>query len=492
MPAKTVMIQGTGSHVGKSVFAAAICRILREDGWRVAPFKAQNMSLNSFVTPEGAEIARSQAMQALACKIEPRADMNPILMKPNHDTNAQIILHGRPVKNMSVAEYANFKKEIFPRVLESLNRLRNDYEIVVIEGAGSPAEINLRDQDIVNMKVALEGRAPVVLVGDIDRGGIFASFVGTMELLATEERKHVAAFLINKFRGDRSLLKSGIDALAERTGKPTLGIIPFYRNLNLPEEDCLSPRNQRINSEDSVRVCVILLPHLSNFTDFDALQQEPDVDLRFVKEPGECKNADLIIIPGSKSTIADLHYLAEIGFGKFLQSRIGKTTLLGICGGFQMFGQTISDPHHVESEISEAKGFNLIPCTTVFQKQKETRQVSGHLFDQALAVKGYEIHHGRVQIESSYTPFFILKDGTLKRTEGYSDSTKGIYGTSIHGIFDQPEFRCWFLNRIREKKSLPLLEARSFDSDLPYREWAALVRENINMDLFYEIIERQI
>ncbi|MCI0605568.1 cobyric acid synthase [bacterium] len=493
MPGKTLMIQGTASHVGKSVLTAAICRILHEDGWRVAPFKAQNMALNSYVTPEGGEIGRAQAMQASACRIEPHVDMNPILMKPNHDTEAQIIFRGRPVKNMSVAEYAAFKKEIFPRVLESLQRLKQDYGIVVIEGAGSPAEINLKEQDIVNMKIAAEAAAPVVLVGDIDRGGVFASFVGTMELLDPVERDNIAAFLINKFRGDASLLTSGIDYLKQRTGKPALGVIPFWKRLNLPEEDSLSKKTFDRDSEKSIRVRVILLPHLSNFTDFDAFQQEPDVALRYASSVADCESADLIILPGSKSTIADLGYLRDAGFVEFLSKKPQETTLLGICAGFQMLGRKIFDPLKVESLTEEADGIGLVPSSTVFQQEKETRQVSGDLFETSLPMRGYEIHHGSVRFESSYTPFFLIRDGRSPvRSEGYSDPARNIYGSSIHGIFDQPEFRRWFLNRIRKKKGWEPLNVLSIDPDLAYQELAAMVRKNIDMDLLYRIIEKKI
>ena len=488
MPGKSLMIQGTGSHVGKSVLTAAICRILAEDGWRVAPFKAQNMALNSYVTPEGGEIGRAQAMQAQACKIAPHVDMNPILMKPNHDTNAQIIFRGRPVRNMSVAEYAEFKKEIFPLVLESLTRLRDEFEIVVIEGAGSPAEINLCDQDIVNMRIAREAQAPVILVGDIDLGGVFASFVGTIELLEPKERDHIAAFLINKFRGDVSLLASGIDFLKARTGKPTLGIVPFCKDLDLPEEDSLAKRNPAVWRKDSIRIRIILLPHLANFTDFDALQKEPDVDLRFVSSPIDCLDADLIILPGSKSTVSDLGYLKDRGFVEFLQKKPDQITLLGICAGFQMLGGKIFDPWAVESEEKETVGIGLLPANTIFQKEKETRQIFANSLEGSLPVRGYEIHHGITQFEESCTPLFVLEEGT--RPEGYSDPIRSIYGTSIHGVFDEDEFRRWFLNRLRERKGWAPLKPNRLDHDLPFQEWAAVIRKHIDMDLLYQILER--
>ena len=488
MPGKSLMIQGTGSHVGKSVLTAAICRILKEDGWRVAPFKAQNMALNSYVTWEGGEIGRAQAMQAEACKIAPHVDMNPILMKPNHDTNAQIIFRGRPVRNMSVAEYAEFKKEIFPLVLESLARLREDFEVIVIEGAGSPAEINLRDQDIVNMRIAQEARSPVVLVGDIDLGGVFASFVGTIELLEQKERDHVAAFLINKFRGDASLLVSGIDFLKERTGKPTLGIIPFCKDLGLPEEDSLPKKNPAVTQEQSIRVRVILVPHLSNFTDFDALQKEPDVDLRFVSSPMDCVDADMIILPGSKSTASDLEYLRNRGFVEFLKNKPENAALFGICAGFQMLGKKIYDPWAVESREQETEGIGLLPATTIFQKEKKTRQIFANSMEASLPVRGYEIHHGVIELEGSYSPLFVLQ-GSAK-VEGYSDNARNIYGTSIHGVFDQDEFRRWFLNRIRERKGWVSLNPNRSNHDLPFQEWAAIVRQHIDMDLLYQILER--
>lgn len=487
------MVQGTGSHVGKSVLTAALCRMFQQDGWRVAPFKAQNMALNSFVTPEGGEIGRAQAMQAEACKIEPHVDMNPILMKPNHDTDAQIIFRGRPVKNMSVAEYAVFKKEKFPLVLESLNRLRRDYEIVIIEGAGSPAEINLKDQDIVNMRIALESNAPVLLVGDIDRGGLFASFVGTMELLDEVERDHIAAFVINKFRGDPSLLASGIDYLNTRTGKPTLGIIPFFKELKLAEEDSLPNRSHANTLKESIRVRIILLPHLSNFTDFDPLQEEPDVDLRYVSSVHDCNDADLLILPGSKCTVSDLSYLKDRGFAEFVRNKPEQMTLFGICAGFQMLSEKILDPLKVESHAEQAEGLCLVPATVLFQQEKVTRQISGNLLEQSLPIRGYEIHHGQIRLEAAYVPLFLIRDeNSHTRTEGYSDPVRNIYGTSIHGIFDQPEFRRWFLDRIREKKGWTPLQTTPSNADQPYQEWADIVRKNMDMDLLYRIMEMRV
>jgi adenosylcobyric acid synthase len=477
------MIQGTGSHVGKSVIAAALCRIFSDSGFRVAPFKAQNMSLNSFVTPAGGEIGRAQALQAQAARVDPHTDMNPVLMKPEQETSAQIIFHGRSCGSMNVQQYAEFKKRIFPEVLQSLLRLCSSSDVVVIEGAGSPAEINLRDQDIVNMAIAGSIQSPVVLVGDIDRGGVFASLVGTIELLKPEERKLIRGFLINKFRGDASLLQSGIDFLQQRTGIPVIGVIPYFNNIQLPEEDALVDPARKAGNLQKLAVRVIRLRSMSNFTDFDAIASEPDVDFRYITDPAECSSADLLILPGSKCTAADLNDLHARGFGDSIRAAAGKTVILGICGGFQMLGQRICDPAAVESEFGEVHGFALFPGATIFASEKQTRQIEGTVWNTSICVRGYEIHHGHTLVEAAGTPFFCLND----QPEGYADFEKEIFGTSVHGIFDEPSFRSWFLNRIRKRKGLDELKPSDFNPDCEIQKLADHVKQNINMQLLLEI-----
>lgn len=489
MFAKTIMIQGTGSHVGKTVLVAALCRIFTEDGFRVAPFKAQNMALNSFVTPDGLEIGRAQAMQAQACQREPHIDMNPILMKPNTDTQAQIILHGKPVGNMNVQQYRSFKQQIFPLVVESLNRLREENDIVVLEGAGSPAEINLSDEDIVNMKMAHSAGAPILLAGDIDRGGVFASLIGTLELLQPEEKNCIAAFIINKFRGDASLLRGGIDFLTVRSGLPVLGIVPYIPDLRIAEEDTISERKNDNQGARRLRIRVIQLRHLSNFTDFDPLLHEPDVDFGYAKQPEECFEADLLILPGTKNTCGDLQDLRARGFKTLLEQKNAKTFLLGICGGYQMLTERIEDPEKVESDAGIIPGLGLIPATTLFEKQKQTRRVTGILHNTNICVSGYEIHHGRVSF-SRCTPLFRLNEGDATVEEGYCDFQRKIFGTSLHGIFDDPEFRRWFLNLLRKERGWdPLLAHTVADPDLHFRRLARIVRKNINVQLLYQILE---
>src|SRR3989338_8921795 len=365
MPAKTIMIQGTGSHVGKSVITAGLCRILKQDGFRVAPFKAKNMSNNSYVTREGGEIGRAQAVQAQAAGIEPSIHMNPILLKPSSDLGAQVVVHGKLVKTMQAQEYQFHTLNFLNQVRESLEHLMNAYEVVVIEGAGSPAEINLQDYDIVNMRTAEMADAPVILVGDIDRGGVFAAFIGTLELLPPHWRERIQAFLINKFRGDISLLQDGIEYLFGRTQIPTLGVIPYDSELRLMEEDGLSDERIKTNgdrkSSGQILIDVIWLPRISNFTDFHYLDQEPDVQLTYLREIPK-RFPDVLIIPGTKSTVADLDYLCATGFDLWIKKCAERGTLvIGICGGFQMLGQRILDSEGAESSRAEAQGLGLIP-----------------------------------------------------------------------------------------------------------------------------------
>ncbi|MFH1505223.1 MAG: cobyric acid synthase [Candidatus Omnitrophota bacterium] len=362
MRAKTIMIQGTGSGVGKSVLTAALCRIFYQDGYKAAPFKAQNMALNSFVTLDGGEIGRAQAMQAQACCIEPMVDMNPILLKPSSDKKAQVIVRGKPLNDMSAKDYDNYKQHLKSIVLDSFNRLSKEYEIIVIEGAGSPAEINLKERDIVNMFIAKETKSPVILVGDIDKGGVFAWLWGTLGLLSSEEKKRVKALLINKFRGDIDILKPGLDFLEQKSKRKILGVIPYFRNIQLDEEDSLYFDKFKYRGT-GVKVRILYLPHISNFTDFDALGREQSIDLKYIDtNKGELidEDTDVLIIPGSKSVIEDFIYLKQAGYTKNIKELAKKkVNIIGICGGYQMLGKEIYDPCGSESSRKKNKSFGF-------------------------------------------------------------------------------------------------------------------------------------
>ena len=465
----SLMLCGTGSDVGKTVLAAGFCRILANRGLRVAPFKSQNMALNSAVTPEGGEIGRAQALQAQACRIPPHTDMNPVLLKPSSDTGCQVIVQGRPVGTMQVADYTAYKPQAFVKIRESFNRLRQQHDVIVIEGAGSIAEINLRTHDIANLKVAEMAGSPVILVADIDRGGVFAQIVGTLELLEPAERRMIVGVIINKFRGDRTLLTPGIEAVEQRTGVPILGVVPWFTGFHLPEEDSVAlqrrakvvrirPRRQKI------AVGVVRLPRISNFTDFDSFENEPDVALHYVERPDQLADLDLLILPGSKSTIADLCYLAENGLFEAIRSFSGP--IAGVCGGFQMLGKLVLDPDGVESTIHHAEGLALLDAVTVMRPEKQTHQAEAILLDSAHSfvpyraagqLLGYEIHMGETLLGEGVSPFarVVSRSGEKVDVLDGAVSTDGrIMGTYLHGIFDNDGFRAALLNRLRRQKGL--------------------------------------
>lgn len=477
-PARVVMVAGTGSHAGKSVLAAALCRMYARRGFRVAPFKAQNMALNSFVTAEGGELGRAQAYQADAAGVEPHVDMNPILLKPSSRTGCQVIVLGRPVRHMSVREYHAYQREVWPVVTAALDRLRAANDLIVVEGAGSIAEINLRDYDIVNMKVALYARAPVLLVADIDRGGVFASLFGTVELLEPEERELVRAFVINKFRGDASLLESGIRFLEERTGIPTLGVIPYLSDWRGDEEDSLGieDRQRRSKPDAAVRIAVVRLPFVSNYTDFDALSDEQDVSVTFVTSPRELEQKAAIILPGTKSTIDDLRWLRESGLADAIVTKAAEgVPVVGICGGYQMLGKVILDPDRVESMVSTTQGLGLLDVETVFVGNKRTVRVIGELTGAGIGpegtpLSGYEIHMGRSRRGPSARPLLRLGEvggdkmsGQVGSGELGGDSHDDgavsldgiVLGSYVHGLFDHPALRDRFLDGLRRTAGLP-------------------------------------
>ncbi len=488
-----VMFQGTSSNAGKSIMAAALCRILLQDGLRVAPFKAQNMSLNSFVTRDGGEMGRAQVVQAQAAKIDPDVRMNPVLLKPSSDTGSQVIVNGFPIGNMNVMTYVRYKETAAKAARDAYDELSGEYDAVVMEGAGSPGEVNLKHHDIVNMKMARHAAAPVLIVGDIDRGGVFASFVGTMEVLAEWERQLVAGFVVNRFRGDAGLLGDALEYTRRHTGRPVIGVVPYLESLGLPEEDSVTLKehihHKRIIAADHVRIGVIELPHISNFTDFDPFLCEDDVDLRFIRVAEEINGLDAIILPGSKNVMADVRWLHHNRMaGRILNSMKNaatekKTQIAGICGGFQMLGRTIEDPHHIESSGETVKGLGLLNITTVLEADKTlTRTAARHLKSNT-PVTGYEIHHGISRLSAA--PLLETDDG---RTEGACSEDAMIWGTYLHGIFDGDRFRRWFINELRRKKGLAPKTGRFgiYDLEPAFDRLAATVRESLDIKQIYK------
>jgi adenosylcobyric acid synthase len=455
--------------------------------------------LNSFVTPDGGEIGRAQAVQAQAAGVIPAVDMNPIVLKPSNDTDAQVIVLGRPVGTFSAAAYGRDQIPLLRRIVqEAYERLADQYEIVVIEGAGSPAEVNLRDRDLTNMDVAEMADAPVVLVGDIDRGGVFAALIGTLELLDPPERERVQGFIINKFRGDRQLLAPGLDFLVARTGKPVLGVTPFDRNLRLPEEDALPESafaNGRRRDVRCLQIGVIALPHLSNFTDFDPLTAEPDVNLFYVRDPEEVRLADYLILPGSKSTVEDLVFLRKMGLAQAItQAAREEKVVVGICGGYQMLGVVIADPDHVESTQDQVRGLGLLQVTTRFQKEKITHQVRATCLRSGEEVRGYEIHHGISFPMDGTTPAFEIleRSGQAVRVhDGACDGSGKIWGSNIHGLFDNDGFRSQFLEGVRARRGLPHPVSARPEWNLEHEldRWADLVRTHLDMAAIYHLLE---
>ena len=501
---KVVMVQGTASHVGKSILVTALCRIFRQDGYRVAPFKAQNMSNNSYVTPDGGELGRAQAVQAEACGVEPRVEMNPILLKPEADHRSQVVLMGKPVAKASASYFATAKPMLWQNVANSLDTLRSQYDVVVIEGAGSPAEINLKQNEIVNMRVALHADAPVLLVGDIDRGGVFASLLGTMEILEPHERDAVGAFIINKFRGDVGLLQPGLVWLEERTGKPVLGVVPYYRDIEIAEEDSVSlERREELKSQADyvIDIAVLGLPHISNFDDFDPLMREPGVRLRYVEGRDSLGEPDLIILPGTKTTMADLGWLHERGFASEIRRRSqAGTPVIGICGGYQMMGRRILDPQGVESLDPEVEGLDLLPVDTVFASMKETHRVRGVVSADAgllgrahnSAVDGYEIHMGSsTPAGRAGRPFRISRQGQEPGDDGVLSEDGRAMGTYIHGLFNSYNLRRALLERLAEWKGVELPDSQDTGGQLSrdgeYDKLAETVRGSIDMDLLYRL-----
>lgn len=486
--AKCIMIQGTMSGVGKSLVTAALCRIFHQDGYKVSPFKSQNMALNSFITEEGLEMGRAQVVQAQAAGVKPDVRMNPILLKPCSDTGSQVIVNGKVIGNYSAKEYFKMKKSLIPEILSSYNSLASENDIIVIEGAGSPAEINLKADDIVNMGLAKMVDAPVLLVGDIDRGGVFAQLYGTLELLEEEERRRVAGTVINKFRGDPEILKPGLEVLEAKTKVPCFGVIPYTR-AQIDEEDSLAPELEKKEIHRSVDVAVVNLPHISNFTDFTPLEQHPALGVRYVARPKDLGHPDLLILPGTKNTMGDLLWLRQSGMEmQILQLAHAGTPVLGICGGYQMLGQTLADPDTVEHG-GEMRGLGLLPVDTVFEKEKVRTNVTANAvlpFGKA-NLTGYEIHMGKTRGREVLPPFCTLSSGKEDGTV-----CKNCFGTYIHGLFDSGELTKCFADYLLQRKGLPKerFELKTHEDFLQsqFDLLSEEVRTALNMEEIYKLL----
>lgn len=493
--AKRLMFQGTGSTVGKSLTVAAMCRIFKDMGYTIAPFKSQNMALNSFITKEGKEMGRAQVVQAEAARIEPHVYMNPILLKPTSHVGSQVILNGEVYKNMKAVEYFKEKESLIPHVKKAFNALNESYDMVFIEGAGSPAEINLRSKDIVNMGLAEIVDTDVILIGDVDKGGVFASLYGTVMLLEPEERARIKGFLINKFRGDVSLLLPGIKMLEDKIGIPCVGVIPYIEKLKIDDEDSVTERFAK-SKEANLTIGVVRLPFMSNFSDFTVFDMEEDVNLIYVDDKAGIDSCDALIIPGSKNTIYDMISLSKNGLDEVIKDfhRTGKP-IYGICGGYQILGQTISDPYEVESIDPTINGLGLLDIETTMAQEKTTVQNTGlilegtHTFSN-LEVTGYEIHMGESRLlNETIKPFLKTKDGHF---DGAVNAEQNVFGTYFHGVFDNDLYRNALLNRLRVAKGLAPVEVSANFAAIKNAEYdrlASHVKDHLQMDTIMKILD---
>ena len=501
--AKTIMIQGTMSNAGKSLLAAGLCRIFHQDGYRVAPFKSQNMALNSFITEEGLEMGRAQVMQAEAAGITPSVLMNPILLKPTNDVGSQVIVNGEVLGTMSARDYFKYKKKLVPDIMKAFQKLSEENDIIVIEGAGSPAEINLKEEDIVNMGMAKMAKAPVLLVGDIDRGGVFAQLVGTVELLEEEERAMVQGLIINKFRGDKTILDPGVEMLEQRSGIPVVGVAP-YLQIQVEDEDSLTERFDRNQEVGQIDIAVVRVPRISNFTDFNPLESIPGVSLRYVKYVGELGNPDMIILPGTKNTMDDLKWMRETGMeAAILKEAAAGKMIFGICGGYQMLGETLSDPYGVEAGGS-MRGMGLLPMDTEFAKTKTRTRVSGTFcaldgdmeeFD-GVSLTGYEIHMGESVLKEGAVPFTVIKDQVSGEEKTEGACCKNICGTYVHGVFDSEGAAEAMIRVLGRRKGIDVKDMTGVDfaafKETQYDILAAELRKHLDMDKIYQILEEGI
>lgn len=486
--AKNIMIQGTMSNAGKSLLCAGLCRIFKQDGYRVAPFKSQNMALNSFITKAGGEMGRAQVVQAEAAGIAPDTRMNPILLKPTTDIGSQVIVNGQVQGNMQAMEYYRRKREFVPAVLEAYNSLASEYDIIVIEGAGSPAEINLKQEDIVNMGLAKLVDAPVLLVGDIDRGGVFAQLYGTIALLEQDERARIKGTIVNKFRGDRAILEPGLKTLEKLCGVPVAGVVP-YTHVDIDDEDSLTERFDHATERKLIDIAVIRLPRISNFTDFSPFERYGNVSLRYVDSVGDLHQPDMMIIPGTKSTIADLKWLRQCGLEAAIHKAADSGTLVfGVCGGYQMLGRTVSDPEQVEAAgVTEILGMGLLEMDTIFLGEKVQSQTSGVFSDisgmlsglNGLSYYGYEIHMGR-------------SEGQMPALAG----TGNVYGSYVHGVFDAPGITDKILEAICARKCIDFDALETFDiveyKERQYDLLAEAVRNGLDMGYIYRVLNGEV
>lgn len=502
--AKTIMIQGTMSNAGKSLITAGLCRIFKQDGYRVAPFKSQNMALNSYITEEGLEMGRAQAVQAEAAGVKPEAAMNPILLKPTNDIGSQVIVNGISIGNMPAREYFAYKKKLVPEIEKAFHKLSEEYDIIVIEGAGSPAEINLKQDDIVNMGMAKMAGAPVLLVGDIDRGGVFAQLYGTVMLLEPDERALIKGLIVNKFRGDKTILEPGLDMIEKRLSIPVAGVVP-YMDVDIEEEDSLGNHLEGSGrtSRTAVEIVVIRMPRMSNFTDFQVFSTIPWVCLRYVNRVSDLGNPDMIILPGSKNTVEDLLWLRESGLeAAILKLKAREVPVFGICGGFQMLGESISDPLHMESEraVLPVRGMGLLPIRTVFGKEKTRTRVTGSctgiggIFEElsGMEIEGYEIHMG--ETTRALPPLAYVMEcqsgSHLAKMDGCQK--ENVYGTYIHGFFDREGIAMTIVKALADKNGISL----ELDDQFHYQKYreeqydrlAALLRDSLDMEQIYGIL----
>lgn len=502
--ARAIMIQGTMSNAGKSLLAAGLCRIFHQDGYRVAPFKSQNMALNSFITEAGLEMGRAQVMQAEAAGIAPHVYMNPILLKPTNDMGSQVIVNGEVLGNMSARDYFAFKKKLVPDILKAYGSLASEYDIIVLEGAGSPAEINLKQDDLVNMGMARMAKAPVLLAGDIDRGGVFAQLVGTVSLLEPSEQAMVKGLIINKFRGDKTILDPGIAMLEERTGIPVVGVVP-YMDIDVEDEDSLSERLTGNKTVEAVDIAVIRLPRIANFTDFNVLESLPGVSVRYIRRVEELGHPDMILLPGTKNTMRDLLWMRQNGLEAAVQKahRSG-AVVFGICGGYQMLGESLSDPLGVE-EGGELRGMGLLPMRTEFAGEKTRTRVTGQVQPlpgplsglSGLPVEGYEIHMGVSTAGEEQQPATRLTDAVtgIKKSEGGALAS-GVYGSYVHGFFDRPEIAREVARSLAAKKGLDYDAEPGMDytayKETQYDILADTLRRHLDMEQIYRILEEGI
>lgn len=498
MRGKSLMFQGTGSSVGKSMLCAAVLRILKQDGLKVAPFKAQNMALNSYATSEGLEMGRAQVTQAEAAGVEPSVKMNPVLLKPTSDRRSQVIVGGKPIGTMSAMEYDQFKPQLRTMVKEIYDALEDSVDVVVIEGAGSPAEINLKAGDIVNMSMAKAADAPVILIGDINPGGVFASIYGTVKLLDADEQARIKGVVINKFRGDVKILEPGLKMLEELLNIPVIGVIPWM-DVDMEDEDSVTERFSRSSGTGRIKTAIVRLPHISNFTDFNLLASEADVSVSYVTRASELRDADIVILPGTKNTIEDLNWLKQRGLADEIVRRARSGGMvMGICGGYQMLGETLHDPLHVESRIPEIAGLGLLNFDVTFEEKKTTVQAHGSIRCEngwmaehnGLMLDGYEIHSGVNCFGEGCVPFLYLNERNTP--DGVMNAAGNVVGSYLHGIFDTGSFWRAIVNRVRREKGMEenageMMTIREF-RDREFDRLAAIVRQNLDMEAVYKII----